>query len=287
MTRRERREEIAPDVLCVRILIANICLVGRPGAPSGEWLLVDTGTPVCGGWIRTAVRQRFGEGSRPGAILLTHGHFDHTGAVEELAEEWDVPVYAHEAEIPFLTGRADYMPPDPSVGGGLLARLSPLFPRRGIDLGDRVRPLPAGGAVPGLPDWRWLHTPGHTPGHLSLFRERDRVLIAGDAFTTVQQTSLWAVMTQRPEVHGPPAYFTPDWRAAEDSVQRLAALGPSVVATGHGLPMRGEALARGLERLAREFRRRAVPERGRYVERPATGLDWRQPEPEGDRIDLR
>ncbi|MFZ5827873.1 MAG: MBL fold metallo-hydrolase [Bacillota bacterium] len=271
----------------MRILIANVLLVGRPGAPSGEWVLVDTGTTRNGAQIRRAAARRFDKGSRPAAIILTHGHFDHVGAVAELSKGWDVPVYAHKQEIPYLTGQADYLPPDPGVGGGLMSLLSPLYPRRAIDLGDRVQPLPENGEVPGLAGWRWLHTPGHTPGHISLFRESDRVLIAGDAFTTVQQESFLAVMTQRQELHGPPRYFTPDWQGARASVQALAALRPAVAATGHGVPMRGERLARELETLAREFDRLAVPPRGRYVKRPVReAYDWHEPaeEPAEERI---
>lgn len=281
-------EGIAPDVVCLRVLIANVLLVGRPGAQSGEWALVDTGTLPGGARIRQAAARRFGKGSRPAAIILTHGHFDHVGAVADLVKEWDVPVYAHRQELPYLTGQADYLPPDPGAGGGMMSLLSPLYPRRAIDLGDRVQPLPEGGEVPGMNAWRWLHTPGHTPGHVSLFRESDRVLIAGDAFTTVQQESLLAVLTQRQEVHGPPRYFTPDWQGARASVQALAALKPAVAATGHGQPMQGERLGRELERLAREFDRLAVPPQGRYVQRPVReAYDWHDPVEEPDREKLR
>ena len=141
------------------------------------------------------------------------------------------------------------------------------FPNKAIDLGARVRVLPDDGSVPHMPGWRWLHTPGHTAGHVSLFRDGDRTLIAGDAFVTTKQESLYAVVTQEPEVHGPPAYFTPDWANARRSVERLAALRPAIAATGHGPPMGGQELSDGLETLAREFDRIAVPERGRYVQR--------------------
>ncbi|MEJ7619173.1 MAG: MBL fold metallo-hydrolase [Pyrinomonadaceae bacterium] len=151
-----------------------------------------------------------------------------------------------------------------------MARLSFLYPKKPIDLGaQRVRPFPADGSVPGMPGWRWIHTPGHAPGHVSLFRDGDRTLIAGDAFVTTKQESAVAVLTQKQEVHGPPMYFTPDWGAARDSVVRLAALRPEVAATGHGVPMRGAEMLRQLDELARDFDRLAMPAHGRYVGRPA------------------
>ena len=57
-----------------------------------------------------------------------NGHFDHVGAIEDLLEHWNVPVYTHSVELPFLTGLAEYALPDPGAGGGLMAWISPLFP---------------------------------------------------------------------------------------------------------------------------------------------------------------
>ena len=211
----------------------------------------------------------YGPASKPGVIVLTHGHFDHVGALEALLRDWDVPVVAHPLEMPFLTGRADYAPPDPAVGGGLMALASPLYSRRGIDLGRRVRPLPADKSVPGLPGWRWVPTPGHSPGHVSLFRPVDRVLLAGDAVTTCRQEAMTTALTKPQAVHGPPAYFTTDWQAAAQSADVVAGLRPTVLATGHGVPMRGPEMRRQLEQLTAEFQRYAVPTAGRYVTTPA------------------
>ncbi|PEE03322.1 MBL fold metallo-hydrolase, partial [Bacillus pseudomycoides] len=61
----------------------------------------------------------------------------------------------------------------------------PSFPNQGIDLGKYIHELPLDGSVPHMSEWRWVHTPGHTPGHISLFRKTDHFLIAGDAFVTV------------------------------------------------------------------------------------------------------
>ena len=128
-----------------------------------------------------------------------------------------------------------------------------------------------------------MHTPGHSPGHVSLVRERDGAVIAGDAITTTRQESLISVMTQRQEVHGPPAYFTPDWFAAARSVRALAALAPSVLVSGHGIPMSGRPLHDALFRLADRFERDEVPARGRYIGSPALSDDrgtvWLPPDP--------
>ena len=260
--------EIAPDVGYLHTAIVNCYFVGFPDAGDRNWVLVDAGMPGFAGSIARAAAHRFGRIARPRAIVLTHGHFDHVGALRTLAKRWDAPIYAHELELPYLIGEAAYPPPEPRVGGGANAAMSPLFPRGPFDFRPRMHMLPDDGTVPGMPAWRWVHTPGHTPGHVSLFRESDRTLIAGDAFCTTRQESLWAALTQPPEIHGPPAYYTPDWGSSWESVELLAALEPELAATGHGRPMRGAPMRSALRELAQNFDRLAIPPRGRYVERP-------------------
>jgi glyoxylase-like metal-dependent hydrolase (beta-lactamase superfamily II) len=256
--------EVAPDIFSFTVQIVNLCFVGTPGQK--EFVIVDAGMPGSAEDIITAAQERFGGDSKPKAIILTHGHFDHVGAVIELVQHWNIPVYAHEAELPYLTGKASYPEPDATVEGGLVAKMSPIFPNEPINLGSDVNPLPADGSVPHLPGFRWVHTPGHSPGHVSLFRDSDRALIAGDAFVTVKQESLYKVLTQQQEISGPPRYLTPDWKAAWDSVKKLEALKPSVAITGHGAPMAGELLAESLHRLVQEFDTIAIPDYGKYVD---------------------
>lgn len=255
--------EVRPDVYCHTIQIVNVHFIGHP--KQGDWVLVDAGMPQSANHIISAARARFGKDVKPKAIILTHGHFDHVGAIIELLEQWDIPVYAHHLEMPYLTGKQKYPAPDPSVEGGGVAKMSPMFPIEPIQLGSYVQELPSNGSVPVLPEWRWLHTPGHSPGHISLFRESDRTLIAGDAFVNVKQDSLYKVITQTEEISGPPRYLTPDWDASWDSVKKLEALKPEVATVGHGLPLSGERLQENLRKLAEKFDEIAIPDFGKYV----------------------
>lgn len=257
--------EVAPGVAGLTTVMVNLYFVGT----ADQWVLVDAGLPRSANRIKKAAQSRFGQAAKPAAIVLTHGHFDHVGSLEDLLQSWDVPVYAHPLELPYLTGKSAYAPPDPSVGGGLMALLSPLFPDSSIDLGSRVRALPADGSLPELSAWEVIHTPGHTAGHISLFREHDRVLISGDALITTQQESALAILTQRKQLSRPPAYFTSDWYAAHRSVQRLTDLHPAVIASGHGVPLSGETMQQELEIFAENFYQQSVPDHGRYVLEPA------------------
>lgn len=267
--RDDSTRQVAPDLGYVRAVLANVIYYGRPQAGDRGWVLIDAGVGPATGMIRLAAAERFGRDSRPAAIVLTHGHFDHVGALEELASEWDAPVYAHHLERPYLTGDASYPEGDPAVGGGLMAMMSRFYPTRPVDVSERLHLLPEDGTIPFMPGWRWLHTPGHSPGHVSLFREYDRTLIAGDAFITTKAESAYATLFQSPELHGPPAYFTIDWEKAEESVRKLAQLDPHLVITGHGRAMEGPEIAEGLKDLARNFKAIAVPRKGAYVAQPA------------------
>ena len=79
----------------------------------------------------------------PNCIILSHGHFDHVSAAKNLADHWNVPVYAHSLERPYLTGQSEYPSPNPGAGGGMMSVLSPTLPRGPIDLGDRLHDLPS------------------------------------------------------------------------------------------------------------------------------------------------
>lgn len=257
-------QNVTSDIILLEFPLVNVFIVKIP-SDSNEWVLIGAGMAHTGKEIIQAAEQMFGKGSQPKAIILSHGHFDHVGALLELINQWDVPIYAHILEQPYLTGAMDYPPADPTVNDGLIAKISPTFPNKGIDLGSNIKPLPADGTIPYMPGWRWIHTPGHSPGHVSLYRESDKVLIAGDAITTLKQDYAESVLTKKREINGPPAYFTKDWQSAEKSVNTLKDLNPQVVVSHHGLPMKGQELTQQLTNLAENFSRIAIPKE-KYIQ---------------------
>ncbi|MBA4139967.1 MAG: MBL fold metallo-hydrolase [Segetibacter sp.] len=253
--------EARSDVFYYTNQIVNVVFIGTPD----HWVLVDAGMPKCGEEIRMVAEDIFGANSKPSAIILTHGHFDHVGGIVHLIEHWNVPVYAHPNEFPFLTGEQSYPEPDTTVEGGMLAKISSIYPNEPINIKPALQPLPGDMSVPGLPEWKWVYTPGHSPGQVALFRESDRTLISADAFITVKQDSLYKVLVQKKEVCGPPVYLTTDWPEAFNSVKTLEALRPEIVIPGHGTAMEGAELTEGLRRLVNEFDEIAVPDHGKFV----------------------
>ena len=255
--------EINNDVYYYTNQIVNVIMIGHPD--DENWVLVDAGMPHSGEEIKKVAEKRFGNGTRPAAIILTHGHFDHVGGLVYLINEWNVPVYAHPLEFLYLIGEKRYPEPDTSVEGGILAKISSIYPIEPINISSALQELPSNNTIPWLREWKWIHVPGHSPGQIALFRERDRMLIAADAFVTVKQDSLYKVLIQKEEVHGPPVYLTTNWEMARESVQKLEALKPNYVITGHGQAMEGEELWEGLTNLVLNFDEVAIPSHGKFV----------------------
>lgn len=258
-------QEITSDILVMDFTVVNAFLVECSSNNNNDFVLVDTGLENSYDFILESIEERFDENSKPQAIILTHGHFDHVGSVVKLCELWNIPVYIHQLELPYVTGKKDYPLADPTVDEGIVAKLSVTFPHSSINISSHVKALPSDGSIPFMPGWKWIHTPGHTEGHISLFREKDRVLIVGDAFSTTKQESLLSVLTHKEQISGPPKYLTTDWIAAENSVKTLMNLNPSLAITSHGKPLEGKELTEHLEMLVNDFDIIAKPKQGRFI----------------------
>jgi hydroxyacylglutathione hydrolase len=158
------------------------------------------------------------------AHALTHVHPDHQGSSHAICEKLGIPLWCGQADVPAMESP-----------GGVIAQNAPRlvssFQKR-FWVGPPhpvARALKEGDEVAGF---TVIETPGHTPGHVSLWREHDRVLIVGDVLTNVNLT------TGLTGLHEPLAFATPDPARNRESARRLAELRPALACFGHGPPLR-------------------------------------------------
>jgi hydroxyacylglutathione hydrolase len=203
--------------------VFQIALMPRDGVNAyllGE-VVVDAGTAGAGKRLVKAL-----QGHAVSAHALTHAHADHAGGSKRLVDAFEVPVWVGERD------RADVESGRPLVADswakpmvGRLARYRPVGVARSLREGDVVGP---GFVV--------IETPGHSPGHVSYWREADRTLVCGDVLFNMH------IVTTARGLREPPAIFTPDPGRNRDSARRLAALEPELVLFGHGPPLRDPAV---------------------------------------------
>lgn len=182
-------------------------------------VLIDAGTR----YDRARVLRQL-RGLRVSAHALTHAHPDHQGASHAVCETLRIPLHCGAADVPAVE--------DPAL---ILSRLPAHWINR------MMSPLIAGPAHPvarnlregdELGSFTVLETPGHSAGHISFWRERDRVLILGDVLANMR------LATGLPGLREPPKIFTPDPTLNRASARRVAALEPALICFGHGPPLR-------------------------------------------------
>ena len=180
-------------------------------------VLVDTGIKQSASKIAGML-----EGRSISAIALTHAHGDHAGAMKRLAAQLGVPVWCGAADKEAAeTGRLVLSSTVDRPGLSTVANAA-----AGFDGTPVARTLAEGDSLAG--GFTVLDTPGHSPGHISFWREEDRTLICGDVFFNMH------VLTTVPGLRQPPNLFTPDPAQNRQSERRLAALEPRTVGFGHG-----------------------------------------------------
>ena len=176
-------------------------------------VLVDAGTVFDKGRILKQIK-----GRELSAHALTHAHIDHYGASKAVCEEHGIPFWCGADD-------AEAVEAGKMVGpGGLMLPCCPALP-----VGKR---LVEGDEVAGF---KVLDTPGHSPGHVSYWRESDKTLVCGDVMWGFNPFML------RGDIREPFGAFSPDPKLNRESARRLAALEPALVCFGHGPPLRDPA----------------------------------------------
>ncbi|WP_393063454.1 MBL fold metallo-hydrolase [Streptomyces sp. LN549] len=192
-----------------------------------ELTLIDAGDVNAAPAIENAVRGLGLETARIARIVITHGHRDHYGAAQELADRHGAEILAHRLDAPVIRGEEEIGDPvlldreRPLYANGLKVPVAPPT-RVDTELSDGAV-LPFGGGA------RVVHSPGHTPGAIGLHLPRHGVLFTGDCVAEAGRVMLGVINIDRAQ--------------AVASFRRLAALEAATVCFGHGDPLTTDAVA--------------------------------------------
>ena len=162
------------------------------------------------------------------AVVITHAHGDHTGGVPGLVGRSSARVMAHSDEVPFIEG--DRNLPTRSPAMRLIRWLDDLISGRGDGLAV-AGPLEDRDRLNFLGGLRVIHTPGHTPGSISLYQEERGILFCGDLLFNGD------LFTGRGGLRQAPRFFSADPDEATKSLHALSPLDVRVLCVGHGEPV--------------------------------------------------
>jgi glyoxylase-like metal-dependent hydrolase (beta-lactamase superfamily II) len=189
--------------------------------------VVDAGLRGGSANILNQVRRLGYKPSDVAYIILTHHHADHIGSLAGLKKATGAKVMAHPADAPHIDGTLPQ--PGPARPKWLGKMLSP-FGRMWATIPAEVDKLINDSEkLPMLGGIKILHTPGHTPGSISLFVPQEKLVIVGD------------LLTHRFRLSMPSRLFTVDIGQEVNSIKKLAGLDFNIIAFGHGKPILHEA----------------------------------------------
>ncbi len=223
--------EVVPGVYQLRARAAQVtALIGDDGI-----VLVDSGGRGSLPLIASGLAKLGAALDQVRLVVLTHSHPDHSGGLARLVEATSARVAVHRMEAPIVSGTERVPSP---FRNALLARLTrPILP---LLYGKSVQvdqSLQDGATLDWAEEVQVVHTPGHTPGSISLYVASKRVLIVGDA------------LQHRFRRLSPPARsVTQDYDQARDSLKHLTSFDFQHIAFSHFPPLRQNA-RETLERL--------------------------------------
>jgi glyoxylase-like metal-dependent hydrolase (beta-lactamase superfamily II) len=193
--------------------------------PDGQVTLVDTGLRNGPAKITAGLAAIGRAPSDVTRIILTHSHSDHGGGAAQLARESGGTVAVHGGDAD-LVRRGERPPHDPASGLGRLLNRGSAKAFAPVEVGHELHD---GEVLPVLGGLRVVHTPGHTPGHVSLLHQPTGVLVTGDAIFNVLRLR-WPIKA-----------FCTDIRLTHESAQVLAEVDYRVAAFTHGPHLRDNA----------------------------------------------
>jgi glyoxylase-like metal-dependent hydrolase (beta-lactamase superfamily II) len=223
----------------IEALELTMALMGNPSVihPTLIWdengaTLIDTGVPGQFEDIKAAIENVGLSFSNLRRVILTHQDVDHIGSLADILEAGGgkIEVYAHADDVPYIEGEKPLIKMDMSRFEGLFASLPEDVREKvkaqfaNLQTSKVTHTLEDGETFPFHKGIKIIHTPGHTPGHISLFIEDEKLLIAGDAMVVDAEGIL----------QGPREAVTPDMEKAMASIAKLSAYPIDRVLCYHG-----------------------------------------------------
>ncbi len=179
-------------------------------------ILIDAGIRSSAKKILKAIRN-----TKINAHILTHAHADHQGSSSVICEKLNIPLWTSEIEKANAeSGKVIYEYPD---ANHFIARFQQKYwAGKGYKVSKTLKEGDSVGS------FTIVETPGHSNGHISFFREEDKVLIAGDALVNMN------LLTTQVGLNLPPNLFTTDKEQAIKSLHKIHELNPKIICFGHG-----------------------------------------------------
>ncbi len=211
--------EVIPNVYQLTLRGANLILIAED-----ELTLIDTGFRGSSVHLIDFTQSLGRSVADISLIVLTHNHVDHAGGLAELKKLTSAKVAVHKADV--VDAEAQ---PSLVREKRVSLRMLPFFALHSVfsvKLSEVDIRLTGGEVLKPLGGLEVIHTPGHTPGSISLFSPRTRLLIVGDALNRRRLL--------------PPRIASTDLKQAIDSIAKMARIDFDIVCCGHGRPLTGD-----------------------------------------------
>jgi glyoxylase-like metal-dependent hydrolase (beta-lactamase superfamily II) len=229
-------QRIMDGVWMLNLGIANVGLLELPESSGGGLALIDSGGPGSKTKLEQQLAAKNWKLSDIKHILITHAHYDHVGDLEQIAGASGAVVWAHAKEARVIRGlETPQMQPEHKLSLPwkiILRQVKP--PQKGVVHRELQSDSNLETVMPGL---RAVTLPGHAPGQLGYYLEKQKILFGGDVCMNI--------LGLRP----PFLAFSADLQEMRRSIRKAAQLEPNTLVIGHGQPIIGVA-AGALETLA-------------------------------------